>query len=73
MALDDYMESEVGVAVGATAALLSPRVRHWVRQGVVYSVAGGLTAGNAVVSGVRGVGRVGRNASRQAISAPRAA
>jgi type IV secretory pathway TrbL component len=57
MALDDFLESEVAIAVGATAALLSPRVRGVLRSGAVYGLAGVLIAGDAVGSVARGVGR----------------
>ena len=53
MALEDYLESEVVVAVAATAALLSPRARKVLRRGAVYGVAGALMAGDAVSSVVR--------------------
>jgi hypothetical protein len=54
MAAEDFMESEVALAVAATAALFSPRVRGVVRQGAVYGVAGVLTAGRAVAGVARG-------------------
>jgi hypothetical protein len=57
MAVEDYLESEVAVAAAATAALLSPRVRGVMRKGLVYGTAGVMTAGDAVVSGAKGVGR----------------
>ena len=57
MALDDFVESEVAVAVAATAAILSPRVRGLLRRGAVYGVAGVLIAGDAVSSVARGAGR----------------
>jgi hypothetical protein len=53
MALEDYLESEVVVAVAATAALLSPRARKVLRRGAVYGVAGVLMAGDTVSSVVR--------------------
>ena len=53
MALEDSLESEVVVAVAATAALLSPRARKVLRRGAVYGVAGALMAGDAVSSAVR--------------------
>ena len=53
MALEDYLESEVVVAVAATATLLSPRARKVLRRGAVYGVAGALMAGDAVSSAVR--------------------
>ena len=40
MAAEDFFESEVALAAAATAAVLSPRVRGILRQGVVYGVAG---------------------------------
>jgi hypothetical protein len=53
MALEDYLESEVVVAVAATAAILSPQARKVLRRGAVYGVAGALMAGDAVSSVVR--------------------
>ena len=53
MALEDYLESEVVVAVAATAALFSPRARKVLRRGAVYGVAGALMAGDALSSAVR--------------------
>ena len=50
MALEDYLESEVVVAVAATAAVLSPRVRKVLRRGAVYGLAGVLMGGEAVSS-----------------------
>ena len=50
MALEEYMESEVVVAVAATAALLSPRVRGVIRRGAVYGLAGVLMARDAIAS-----------------------
>jgi nucleoside phosphorylase len=50
-----FFESEVGVAVAATAALASPRVRAVMRRGAVYGLAGVLKAGDMVGSAARGV------------------
>jgi len=66
MALDDYFEAEVGIAVAATAALFSPRVRKVLRRGAVYGVAGALIAGDAVVSFAKGVGRGAQQAAASA-------
>lgn len=55
MALEEYMESEVVVAVAATAALLSPRVRGMVRRGVVYGLAGVLMARDTIASAATSV------------------
>jgi hypothetical protein len=55
MALDDYLDSEVAVAVAATAVALSPRVRRVLRRGAVYGVAGALKATDVVTAAARGV------------------
>jgi hypothetical protein len=57
MALDEYLESEVAVAVAATAAALSPRFRRLLRRGAVYGVAGALKASDVVTAAARGVAR----------------
>jgi hypothetical protein len=54
MALDDFLDSEVAIAAGLTAAALSPRVRHLVRRGAVLGLAGVMTAGDAIVGAARG-------------------
>lgn len=48
MALDDYLEPEVMIAVAATAALTSPPVRKAVRKGAVYGLAGLMMLGDRV-------------------------
>ena len=53
MAVEDFLESEVAVAVAVTAAVLSPRVRGVMRRGLVYGVAGVLKAGDALSSAVQ--------------------
>ena len=53
MAVEDFLESEVAVAVAVTAAVLSPRVRGVLRRGLVYGVAGVLKAGDALSSAVQ--------------------
>jgi hypothetical protein len=62
MALEDYMESEVAVAVAATAAALSPRVRMVARRGAVLGVAGVIRAADAVSSAARGVAHEAQSA-----------
>ena len=57
MALEDYMEPEVGIAVALTAAVASPGVRKFLRRGAVYGLAGVLMAGDAVSSLAQGVKR----------------
>ena len=61
MAIDDYFESEVGLAVAATAALLSPKARSVLRRGLVFGVAGALSAGEALASAGRRVGSAAHN------------
>jgi hypothetical protein len=55
MALDDFLDSEVAIAVAATAVALSPRARRLVRRGAVYGVAGALKATDVVTAAARGV------------------
>src|SRR5436309_5403489 len=57
MELDNLMESEIVVAVAATAAVLSPRVRNLVRRAAIYGLAGVLMAGDALTSAGRGLAR----------------
>ncbi len=57
MALEDYMEPEVGVAVALTAAIASPGVRNVLRRGAVYGLAGILMAGDAASTLAQGVKR----------------
>jgi hypothetical protein len=57
MALDDYLDSEVVVAVAATAVALSPRARRVLRRGAVYGVAGVLKATDVATAAARGVAR----------------
>jgi hypothetical protein len=54
MALDDFLESEVAIAAGLTAAAFSPRARHLMRRGAVLGLAGVMTAADAVVGAARG-------------------
>lgn len=57
MAAEDFLEAEVGVAVAATAVVLSPTVRGWLRKGAVYGLAGVMMAGDALGAAARGVSR----------------
>lgn len=70
MALDDYLEPEVAVAVAVTAVLFSPRARKLIRRGAVYGMAGVLRAGDAVsalAGGVRqGMQEAGKVADQKA-------
>jgi nucleoside phosphorylase len=49
------IEREVGVAIAATAATLSPRVRRVARQGAVYGLAGALKVGDVAAATARGI------------------
>ena len=66
MALEDFMEPEVGVAVALTAAVASPQVRSVLRRGAVYGLAGILMAGDAVSSLAQGVKRGAQKAATAA-------
>ena len=68
MALEDYLESEVVVAVAATAAVLSPRVRGALRRGAVYGLAGVLRAGDAISSAAPAVSQGAQQAAASAAS-----
>jgi hypothetical protein len=68
-AFDDFMESEVAVAAVATAALFSPRVRGLLRGGVVYGLAGLLTAGDTISSMARSAVRFARGAQHGSTTA----
>ena len=66
MALDDFVESEVAVAVAATAALASPRVRGLLRGGAIYGLAGLLLAGDTISSFARALARSAQQGSTAA-------
>jgi hypothetical protein len=68
VALEDYLESEVVVAVAATAAVLSPRVRGVLRRGAVYGLAGVLRAGDAISSAAPAVSQGAQQAAASAAS-----
>jgi hypothetical protein len=61
MDLEDLVEPEVLVAVGVTAALMSPTVRGVLRKGAVYGLAGAMMAGDRVAAAARGVSTSARN------------
>jgi hypothetical protein len=66
MALDDWVDSEVVVAVAATAAALSPGFRRVLRRGAVYGVAGVLKATDVATAAARGVARGAGSGSESA-------
>jgi hypothetical protein len=55
MALEDFFDSEVGIAVAATAVVLSPRMRALLRRGAVYGLATAMKATDSVSTAARGV------------------
>jgi hypothetical protein len=57
MALDDYLEPEVAIAVAVTAAVASPPVRKVLRRGLVYGLAGLMVAGDKVTSAAREIAK----------------
>ena len=65
MALDDYLEPEVLIAVGVTAALASPEARRVIRKGLVYGLAALLTAGDRVKSLAQGVAQSAQQATEE--------
>lgn len=54
---EDYLEPEIAVTAAVTAALFSPRVRKFIRRGLVYGTAGVLMAGDTITSFARSVSR----------------
>ncbi len=70
MAIDEYLESEVAVAVAATAIALTPRARRVLRRGVIYGLAGALRAGDAITSFGRAAARGAQDATASTVPAP---
>jgi len=64
--LDDLLEPEVMVAVGVTAAVMSPTVRKVLRKGVVYGLAGLMIMGDKIAAAARGVSRGAQNLTASA-------
>jgi hypothetical protein len=69
MAVEDYLEPEVAVAVAVTAAVASPKARRVMRQGAVYGLAGILKAGDALGTFSRGLARGVQSAAESAQAA----
>jgi hypothetical protein len=57
------MEAEVGLAIAATAALMSPRAREMLRRGAVYGLAGLMSVGETLTNAARDVSREAQAAS----------
>jgi hypothetical protein len=69
MAMDDFLEPEVAIAVAVTAAVASPPVRKVVRRGLVYGLAGLLTAGDKIAGAARELAHNVQQSAAQAGSA----
>jgi hypothetical protein len=63
MAMDDFIEPEVAIAVAVTAAVASPPVRKVLRRGLVYGLAGLLVAGDKVAGAAREIARSAQQAA----------
>ena len=66
MAMDDFIEPEVAIAVAVTAAVASPPVRKVLRRGLVYGLAGLLAAGDKVAGAAREIARSAQQAAAPA-------
>jgi hypothetical protein len=71
MALDDFVGSEVGIAVAATAVLMSPKARGFVRRGAVYGLAALIKAGDAAGGVARGAAAGAQQMAAQGAEAAR--
>lgn len=52
---EDFLEPEVAVTAAVVAAVCSPRLRRFLRRGLVYGTAGALIAGDAITSFAKNV------------------
>jgi hypothetical protein len=68
MALDDFANTEVGIAVAATAMICSPRVRNAVRRGLVLGLAGVMRAADSVGDAARNVAGEAQNTVSSTVS-----
>jgi hypothetical protein len=59
--LDDLLEPEVVIAVGVTAAVMSPPVRRVLRKGAVYGLAGLMILGDKIAGAARGLTQGAQN------------
>lgn len=66
MALEDFVEPEVGIAVAATAAVMSPRVRGAMRRGAVLGLAGILKATDSISASARNMAQQAQQATSNA-------
>jgi hypothetical protein len=66
MSLDDLLEPEVMIAVGVTAAIMSPPVRRVLRKGAVYGLAGMMVVGDKLAGMARNVSQGAQNLASSA-------
>ncbi|MGI8827150.1 MAG: hypothetical protein ACR2JC_16220 [Chloroflexota bacterium] len=71
MALEDFVDPEVGIAVAATALVLSPRVRGLIRQGMIYGLAGAMKAGDTVSNAARGAAATAQQTAASTVTEAR--
>jgi hypothetical protein len=71
MALDDFVDSEVGIAVAATTDLVSPTARSFVRRGAVYGLAALIKAGDSLGTMARGAAAGAQQVAAQGADAAR--
>ncbi|HLI71522.1 MAG TPA: hypothetical protein VKV19_17335 [Ktedonobacteraceae bacterium] len=50
MEFEDFLEPEIAVTAAVVAAIASPRARSTIRKGLVYGMAGVLSASEAITS-----------------------
>jgi hypothetical protein len=70
MALDDYLEPEVAIAVAVTAAVASPPVRKVLRRGLVYGLAGLMVAGDKITAAARDIAQSAQQTAAPANNGP---
>jgi hypothetical protein len=68
MALEDYLDPEVAIAVAVTAAVASPPVRKALRKAAVYGLAGLLTAGDRIAAASRSIAERAQQTAAEATS-----
>jgi hypothetical protein len=72
MALDDYLEPEVAIAVAVTAAVASPPVRKALRKAAVYGLAGILAAGDRIAAASRSIAETAKETAAGTMSGTQA-
>ncbi len=71
MALDDFLEPEVLIAVAVTAAVSAPPVRKVLRRGLIYGLAGLLIAGDKIAGTAREIAQGAQETVAPTSNAPR--